>query len=154
MKGWTMLATLQRLGVVPSFSRPRVSDDNPHAEALCRTLKYLPEYPRRPFATVEQARQWVERFVAWYNGEHLHSSNSLRHARRPPPRSRRRAARRPPRPPPSGPVAGRPELDGSDPQLDAHRPCDPQPPHARGSGTHEDSTESTGSCVYINRLLV
>ena len=29
MKGATMLATLQRLGVVPSFSRPRVSDDNP-----------------------------------------------------------------------------------------------------------------------------
>ncbi|WP_436606554.1 integrase core domain-containing protein [Sorangium sp. So ce1036] len=53
---------------------PRVSDDNPYAEALFRTLKYRPEYPRRPFATVEQARQWVERFVAWYNGEHLHSS--------------------------------------------------------------------------------
>ncbi|WP_433927018.1 IS3 family transposase [Sorangium cellulosum] len=74
MKGSTMLATLQRLGVVPSFSRPRVSDDNPYAEALFRTLKYRPEYPRRPFATVEQARHWVERFVAWYNGEHLHSS--------------------------------------------------------------------------------
>jgi putative transposase len=74
MKGSTMLATLQRLGVVPSFSRPRVSDDNPYAEALFRTLKYRPEYPRRPFEDLEQARAWVEGFVAWYNHEHLHSA--------------------------------------------------------------------------------
>ncbi|XYI00025.1 integrase core domain-containing protein [Sorangium sp. So ce1128] len=77
MKGSTMLATLQRLSVVPSFSRPRVSDGNPYAEALFPTLKYRPEYPRRPFATMKQARRWVERFVAWYNGEHLHSSLRL-----------------------------------------------------------------------------
>ncbi len=30
MKGATMLATLQKLGIVPSFSRPSVSDDNPY----------------------------------------------------------------------------------------------------------------------------
>ena len=36
MKGSTMLATLQRLGVIASFSRPSVSDDNPFAEALFR----------------------------------------------------------------------------------------------------------------------
>ena len=45
MKGSTMLATLQKLGVVPSFSRPRVSDDNPYSERLFRTMKYRPEYP-------------------------------------------------------------------------------------------------------------
>lgn len=73
MKGSTMLATLQRLGVVASFSRPSVSDDNPFAEALFRTLKYRPGYPRTPFATIEEARAWVEGFVAWYNGQHLHS---------------------------------------------------------------------------------
>lgn len=73
MKGATMLATLQRLGVVPSFSRPRVSDDNPFAEALFRTLKYCPEYPVRGFETVDAARAWVARFVDWYNTEHLHS---------------------------------------------------------------------------------
>lgn len=73
MKGATMLATLQRLGVVPSFSRPRVSDDNPFAEALFRTLKYCPEYPTGGFATVDEARTWVARFVAWYNHEHQHS---------------------------------------------------------------------------------
>ena len=49
MKGSTMLATLQKLGVVPSFSRPRVCDDNPFSEALFRTLKYRPDYPSRAF---------------------------------------------------------------------------------------------------------
>ena len=73
MKGSTMLATLQRLGVIASFSRPSVSDDNPFAEALFRTLKYRPGYPKKPFATIGSARAWVEGFVAWYNGEHLHS---------------------------------------------------------------------------------
>lgn len=74
MKGATMLATLQRLGVVPSFSRPRVSDDNPYAESLFRTMKYRPEYPRKPFESLEAARQWVEWFVSWYNTEHRHSA--------------------------------------------------------------------------------
>lgn len=74
MKGATMLATLQKLGAVPSFSRPRVSDDNAYAEALFRTLKYCPQYPSKGFATVEDARAWVSLFVAWYNEQHLHSS--------------------------------------------------------------------------------
>jgi transposase InsO family protein len=74
MKASTMLATLERLGVVASFSRPRVSDDNPFAEALFRTMKYRPGYPSKPFATLEQARAWVLAFVAWYNDEHLHSA--------------------------------------------------------------------------------
>lgn len=74
MKGSTMLATLQWLGVVPSFSRPHVSDDNPYAEAIFRTLKYAPEYPNRPFASLEEAQRWVEEFVRWYNTRHLHSA--------------------------------------------------------------------------------
>lgn len=74
MKGSTMLATLQRLGIVASFSRPRVSDDNPYSEALFRTLKYRPEYPQRPFESLEAARVWVSSFVQWYNTEHLHSA--------------------------------------------------------------------------------
>lgn len=73
MKGATMLATLQRLGIVSSFSRPSVSDDNPYSEALFRTLKYTPAYPKQAFATIEQARTWVQRFVRWYNTEHRHS---------------------------------------------------------------------------------
>jgi len=74
MKGATMLATLQRLGIMPSFSRPTVSDDNPYSEALFRTLKYTPAYPRKPFASLEDARRWVLRFVTWYNTEHRHSA--------------------------------------------------------------------------------
>ena len=73
MKGSTMLATMQQLGVVASFSRPRVSNDNAYAESLFRTCKYRPGYPNRPFAGLEEARQWVEGFVRWYNHEHKHS---------------------------------------------------------------------------------
>lgn len=74
MKAATMLATLQRLGVVPSFSRPAVSDDNPYSEALFRTLKYTPTWPEGPFADIDAARAWVARFVYWYNEEHRHSA--------------------------------------------------------------------------------
>jgi transposase InsO family protein len=74
MKGSTMLATMQTLGIIPSFSRPSVSDDNPFSEALFRTLKYVPSYPRKPFSSLDAAWAWVERFVAWYNGKHLHSA--------------------------------------------------------------------------------
>lgn len=74
MKGATMLATMHRLGIVPSFSRPRVSDDNAYAESLFRTLKYCPEYPTKGFASVDAARAWVARFVAWYNEQHHHSA--------------------------------------------------------------------------------
>jgi putative transposase len=74
MKGATMLATLQRLGVMPSFSRPAVSNDNPFSEALFKTLKYCPRYPEKPFADLGMARSWVEKFVHWYNHEHRHSA--------------------------------------------------------------------------------
>jgi len=73
MKGATLLARLQELGVMPSFSRPSVSDDNAFSEALFRTLKYRPWYPEKPFADIDEARRWVEGFVHWYNHEHLHS---------------------------------------------------------------------------------
>lgn len=73
MKGSTMLATLQRLGIVPSFSRPRVCDDNPFSEALFRTLKYRPSYPGGPFPSLSDAEIWVADFVRWYNLDHLHS---------------------------------------------------------------------------------
>ena len=73
MKGATMLATLQKLGVVPSFSRPAVSNDNAYSESLFKTLKYAPAYPAKPFEMIEQARQWVKQFVHWYNHTHRHS---------------------------------------------------------------------------------
>lgn len=74
MKGATFLATLDALGVTKSFSRPGVSDDNAYIESLFRHLKYVPSYPSGGFQTLEDARQWVTRFVAWYNHEHLHSA--------------------------------------------------------------------------------
>lgn len=74
MKGANMLARMYDLGVVPSFSRPRVSNDNAYAEALFRTAKYCPLWPERPFDTLQEARLWVHRFVNWYNNEHRHSS--------------------------------------------------------------------------------
>jgi putative transposase len=74
MKGATMLHTLYELGVDPSFNRPRVSNDNAYAEALFRTAKYCPLWPERPFETLEEARQWVHRFVDWYNTIHRHSA--------------------------------------------------------------------------------
>jgi transposase InsO family protein len=73
MKGSIMLATLQDLGVMPSFSRPSVSNDNPFSESLFRTCKYRPNYPEKPFETLEAAREWVGQFVDWYNTVHLHS---------------------------------------------------------------------------------
>lgn len=73
MKAATLLATMRDLKVLSSFSRPHVSDDNPFSEALFRTLKYTPSYPRKPFETVDAAWAWVERFVPWYNNEHRHS---------------------------------------------------------------------------------
>ena len=74
LKGATMLVTLHRLGVIPSFSRPSVSNDNPYSESLFRTMKYRPEYPSKPFENIEQAQSWVDGFVFWYNTQHLHSS--------------------------------------------------------------------------------
>ena len=74
MKGATMLATLQDLGVVPTFSRPSVSNDNPYSESLFKTLKYRPQYPVRAFESLLAARQWVSRLVHWYNQEHRHSA--------------------------------------------------------------------------------
>lgn len=73
MKGATMIATLKKLGVIPSFSRPNVSNDNAYSESLFRTLKYRPTYPSRAFRSIEDAKLWVTSFVQWYNHEHLHS---------------------------------------------------------------------------------
>ena len=73
-KGFTMKAKLEALGVTPSYSRPRVSNDNPYSESLFRTCKYRPDYPARGFASINEARQWVGRFVGWYNDEHRHSA--------------------------------------------------------------------------------
>ena len=73
-KGFTMKAKLEALGVTPSYSRPRVSNDNPYSESLFRTCKYWPAYPAHGFDSIETARKWLRKFVWWYNEEHLHSA--------------------------------------------------------------------------------
>lgn len=73
MKAATFLATLEKLGVQSSFSRPRVSNDNPYSESLFKTMKYCPKYPFNGFSSLEEAREWVQDFVRWYNFTHLHS---------------------------------------------------------------------------------
>lgn len=73
MKGASLLETLYQLGVTPSRSRPRVSNDNPYAESIFRTCKYRPNYPAKGFASLSEARQWVQSFITWYNQEHRHS---------------------------------------------------------------------------------
>ena len=85
LKATTVLAMLNWLGVKPSYSRPRVSDDNAYAESLFRTAKYRPEFPTKGFADLDQARTWAASFVHWYNVDHRHSgiryvSPSQRHA--------------------------------------------------------------------------
>ena len=73
LKATTVLAMLNWLGVKPSYSRPRVSDDNAFAEALFRTAKYRPEFPADGFADLDAARAWAVRFTHWYNFDHKHS---------------------------------------------------------------------------------
>ncbi|MEK5393416.1 IS3 family transposase [Margalitia sp. FSL K6-0131] len=73
MKAETFLSLLEKLGIQSSFSRPRVSNDNPYSEAMFRTLKYRPDFPHKGFASLEEARKWAQQFVYWYNEIHLHS---------------------------------------------------------------------------------
>jgi len=73
MKAATFMATLEKLGVQSSFSRPRVSNDNPYSESLFKTMKYRPVYPNKGFKNLKEAREWVSEFIHWYNHEHLHS---------------------------------------------------------------------------------
>jgi putative transposase len=73
LKATTVLAMLNWLGIKPSYSRPRVSDDNPYAEALFRTAKYRPEFPSKGFDDLHAAKAWAMRFVHWYNNDHRHS---------------------------------------------------------------------------------
>jgi len=73
MKSQTLRAKLQEWGMVSSYSRPGVSDDNPFVESFFRTLKYCPKWPDKGFSSLEEARKWVQRFMEWYNHEHQHS---------------------------------------------------------------------------------
>ncbi|NYT46595.1 MAG: transposase family protein [Candidatus Methanofishera endochildressiae] len=74
MKGATLRAKMIDLEISPSYSRPRVSNDNPYSESLFKTVKYHHTFPENPFTCLNEARSWVEQFVHWYNDEHQHSA--------------------------------------------------------------------------------
>ncbi len=74
MKGATLRAKMIDLEISPSYSRPRVSNDNPYSESLFKTVKYHYTFPEAPFVNLHEARHWVEQFVDWYNNEHQHST--------------------------------------------------------------------------------
>jgi len=67
---------LAELGVDRSYSRPRVSNDNPYSESHFRTAKYQPDYPGR-FVDIAHARRWCDEFFAWYNAHHHHTGLAL-----------------------------------------------------------------------------
>ena len=83
MKGYpnssrnTLFRTLPgELGVERSYSRPRVSNDNPYSESHFHTVKYQPDYPGR-FRDLGHARRWCDEFFRWYNTDHHHDGLAL-----------------------------------------------------------------------------
>jgi len=73
MRSFTMQAKMRDLGVASSYSRPRVSNDNPYSESLFRTTKYHHSWPKDGFKNIAEAREWVSNFTYWYNNVHKHS---------------------------------------------------------------------------------
>jgi putative transposase len=76
MKSDTLAQLLDTLGASRSFSRPRVSNDNPYSEAQFKTMKYQPDYPGR-FAGDLHGRAWLQDFFAWHNDDHHHTGLAL-----------------------------------------------------------------------------
>jgi putative transposase len=76
MKSDTLAQLLDSLGASRSFSRPRVSNDNPYSEAQFKTLKYQADYPGR-FGSAIHGRAWLGDFFGWHNDDHHHSGLAL-----------------------------------------------------------------------------
>lgn len=80
-RGSPMTATntvelLAALGLAQSFTRPRVSDDNPFSESQFKTLKYH-RYFKPWYECVEDAVTTLREFFEWYNREHRHINLGL-----------------------------------------------------------------------------
>lgn len=71
-----LTALFHDLGIQQSLARPHVSNDNPHAEAAFKTLKYQPTFPDR-FASQREAETWMRAFEQWYCHEHAHTALGL-----------------------------------------------------------------------------
>jgi transposase InsO family protein len=72
MKASTFTVWLITLGMILSFNRPLVKNDNPYSESLFGTMKRVPGFPRA-YETIDAAREWLALFTYWYNNEHRHS---------------------------------------------------------------------------------
>lgn len=73
MRSDDLLKELAKHPVGSSYSRPRVSDDNPFSESLFKTIKYDLEHPVR-FDSIDHARRWTAEFLHRYATEHHHSA--------------------------------------------------------------------------------
>lgn len=73
MRSFSTKQFFKDLGIEQLYSRPRTPNDNPHIEAFFSTVKNHPAYPER-FETLDEAREYFERFFDWYNNEHYHTS--------------------------------------------------------------------------------
>ena len=76
MKSKSVRQLLSDLEVRTSYSRPRVSNDNPHSEAGFKTMKYSPDFPAR-FGSFEEAEAFCREYFVWYNEKHYHSGIAL-----------------------------------------------------------------------------
>lgn len=73
MTSYRLMGLFEQLGVMASFSRPRISDDNPHMESEFKTMKYQPDFPSR-FEAYSHAVAWCEDYHTWYNYHHHHAA--------------------------------------------------------------------------------
>ena len=76
MKSKRVEDLLKDLRVKQSFSRTKVSNDNPFSESHFRHLKYSPNFPAR-FGCIEDARAFCRSFFVWYNEEHFHEGLNM-----------------------------------------------------------------------------
>lgn len=76
MTSGSMAQLCAKMGVTQSFSRPRVSNDNPFSESQFKTMKYQPDYPER-FGSPMHSRGWLEEFFDWHNNGHHHAGLSM-----------------------------------------------------------------------------
>jgi len=76
MRAQTTRDLLDDLGATRSYSRPRVSNDNPFSESQFGTLKQQPELPDR-LGSLEHGKQVLRPILKWYNEEHHHSGLRL-----------------------------------------------------------------------------
>jgi putative transposase len=72
MRAKELIQAIKDAGTVNSYSRPRVSDDNPFSESLFKTIKYDLNCPVT-FDDIDHARAWTSQFLHGYAQHHRHS---------------------------------------------------------------------------------